>query len=120
MVTMPDILALYKHLHAEDAVAAQGIGHFAGYVVCFAQGAVAHVLRLPRVAVVAVDLDVTHRLAKLGACHIAHREHGDLVVEVDKSFYNHAAGSSASAFLGNVPSLVDVGLALDGALAMSR
>ena len=77
-------------------------------------------MRLPRVAVVAVFLYVANWLAEVGARNAAHGEHGDFVVEVNKTLHNHASGSGTSAFLRYVPSLLGLRGGFNDALAVAR
>ena len=114
------IVALDEHLHAEDAVASERVGHLLGYLLCFCLGSRSHSLRLPRVAVVAIYLYVTNWFAKFGAAHAAHGEQCYLIVEIHKAFHNHAACTCTSALLGNVPRAVDVVGAAHYALSVSR
>ena len=113
-------VAFDKHLDAEDAPAAQCFGYLAGNLLGRFQSLLAHGLRLPRLAVVAVDLVVPDGFEEGRTTYVAHGEQGDFVVEVDKSFDNNAAGPGASAFLGVVPGVVDVGLGAYDALSVAR
>jgi hypothetical protein len=74
---------------------------------------------LPGLAVVAIDLHVADRVEKAGAVAVAHRELGDLVVEVDEALDDDLAGAAAPAFLGVGPGGVDVGRLANGALALA-
>ena len=54
------------------------------------------------------------------AAFMAHGEQGDLVVKVDKIFYDHGAGPSATALLRVVPTLGDISFFTNGALSLAR
>ena len=114
------IVALDEHFHAEYAVAAKRVGYSLGNLLRLGFCCRAHWLRLPRIAVVAVDLNMSDRFAKRCTKNVAHREQRDFVVEIDKRLNNHATGSGATAFLGNVPTAVDVVERLHHALTVAR
>ncbi len=70
----------------------------------------AHRLRLPRLAIVAVDLQMTDRIAERRAAAVTHGQQRDLVVELDEPFDDDAPAAGAAALLRVVPRLLDVGL----------
>ena len=80
----------------------------------------AHRLRLPRFAIVAVDLQVADRLAERRAAAVTHGEQRDLVVEVDEAFDDHAAAARAAALLRVLPRVLDVRLRAHDALSLAR
>src|SRR5690606_22888247 len=63
----------------------------------------AHRLRLPRLAIVAVHLQVTYRLAKARTSGMTHGEQRDLVIELHPSFHDHSPAASTTAFLSVTP-----------------
>ena len=63
---------------------------------------------------------MAYRLAIYCSGTAAHGKQSDFVVEIDESFYNHASGSCASAFLACLPCAVDVAGTLYCALSVSR
>ena len=114
------IIALNKHLHAENAVAAKGIRHLLGNFLRFSNCHSRHRLRLPRVAVVAILLNMANRLAKLRACHIANREQRNFVVKIHKALHNHTTRTGATAFLRNSPSALHIGFRFHHTLSVAR
>ena len=60
----PDVVALHEELHAEDAAAAQVVGHALRDVAGARERDVAHRLRLPALDVVAPHLHMADRLAE--------------------------------------------------------
>ena len=100
--------------------AAELVGHRARDLLRAMERARRHRLRLPALAVVAVYLEVPDRRAERRAVTVAHREQGDLVVEVDEAFDNDLAGAGAAASLRIFPGLADVGRGFHHALALAR
>ena len=62
-----NVIALDEQFHAEDAVAAEGVGDFLGDVLGLFKRFIGHGLGLPRFAVVALDLNVADGFAIGGA-----------------------------------------------------
>jgi len=120
----PDLLALDEQLHAEQALAAEVGGDSSGDMLRGLQRLRVHRVRLPAFHVVAADLNVADRLAEM-RFHLAvgaqrtHRQQRDLVVEVDKSFHDHAAVADATTGHGVVPCGLDAIGAVDLALALA-
>src|SRR5690606_29475865 len=82
-------------------------------------GAWRHRLRLPALAVVAVDLQMADRRTETGAPGVAHGEQGDLVVELDQTLDDHPAAAGAAAFLRVAPGGGNVRLAAHQALPLA-
>ena len=113
------VVAFDKEFHAEDTATAEGIGDSPRDVLRLRFGSRAHRLGLPRLAVVAVFLHVADRLEERGAPDVAHGELRNLVIKIDEALDDDLARAGASAFLGIVPSRVDVGFGADDALPMT-
>ncbi len=128
----PDVVAFDEQLDAEDAqsggltvkanaeVVCDGFGNLAAAL----QGCGAHGVRLPAFNIVAADLDVADRVAKMGfyiatCTQGAHGELGDFVVEVNEAFNNYAASLHTATGHGVVPGGFDVCRAGDFALAFA-
>ena len=99
----PDVVAADEQLHAEQAGAAEVVGHGARDALGRLQRSRAHRLRLPRLAVVAVDLQVADRRAETRAAGVTHREQRDLVVEADEPLDDDATRAGAPAALRVLP-----------------
>ena len=65
------------------------------------------------------NLVVTNRLEDCSARAVAHGEHSNLVVEVYKTLNNHATCTCTTTLLGDSPRLLDISLALYGALTVA-
>src|SRR5690606_4376918 len=113
----PDLVALHEQLDTEHTPAAEIVGDGAGDALRFRQRLWRHGRRQPALAVVAGLLPVADRVAEQGSVAVAHRQQGDLVIEVDEALDDAAAAAGAAAGLGVVPGVFDVGLAAHRALA---
>ena len=114
-----DIVPADEHLHAEDAVAAQGVRDFLGDVLRLCQGLLAHRLRLPGLAVIAVHLVMADGIEEGGAAGVPDGEEGDLIIELHEALHDHLAGTGPAALLGDVPALVGIGRRLADALPVT-
>src|SRR5678816_2709969 len=108
-----------EQLDAEDAVAAELRGDRVRDALGLGERCRAHRLRLPRFAIVAVDLQMTDRLAVSRAAAVTHGEQGDLVVELDEAFDDDPALAGTAALLRIVPSVLDVRLGTHHALSLA-
>ena len=120
----PHIIAFDKQLHAKHALAAQIGGHGPGNLAAALQRGGAHRVRLPAFNVIAADLDVANRLAKMGVdlavcADGAHGELRDLIVKVDKALDDDAPVADAPARHRAVPSGGHIGGRGDFALALA-
>ena len=115
----PHLVAAHEEFHAEDPGAAERAGHVAGDTLRLGQRHATHRLRLPGLAVIAVDLQVADRRAEARAAHVPHREQRDLVVERDESLDDHAARAGATALLRVVPGALYVRRAPHDALSLA-
>ena len=59
------------------------------------------------------------RLEERGSAGVTHGQQGDFIIEINKPLHNDSSRAGASAFLRNVPRLVDIRLGADDALAVS-
>ena len=114
-----DVVALDEELDPEQAAATERLGDLAGHVLGGGQRLVRHRMRLPGLAVVALDLGVTDRCAEAGAAGVADRQHRDLVVEIDEALDDDLALAGTATLLGVVPGGLDVGGGFDQALALA-
>ena len=103
-----------------ELTASECVGNLAGNLPCLGNSLFAHGLRLPRLAVVAVDLDVSDGFAESGSGEGTDGQQGDFIVEFHKAFHNNTAGSGASPFLSLFPGRFDIGGALDRGLKGTR
>ncbi|CFE01232.1 Uncharacterised protein [Bordetella pertussis] len=121
----PDLVAGHEQLHPEYAQAAQVAGHGQGDLARALQRDRRHGMGLPALDIVAIDLAMPDGLAELrhdlpvGAAG-AHRQQGDLVVELDETLDDHASGAHAPALLGVAPRGGDVIGRADDRLALAR
>nr|GEU28566.1 hypothetical protein [Tanacetum cinerariifolium] len=121
----PHHVVLDEQLHAEQAQAAQVARDLGGDVLGARQRLRMHAARLPRFHVVALHLHVADRLAELRVdlavrAQRAHRQQRDFVVEVDKTFDDHAARVHPAAGGRMVPGGLDFGRAVDLRLTLAR
>ncbi len=86
----PDLVALHEQFDAENAQPAQRAGDRGGHVARTVPRHRAHRLRLPAFDIVAVLLDMADGFAEMRAVGGAHRQLGDLEVELDFAFHDHA------------------------------
>src|SRR5581483_4982176 len=112
-------LAADEQLHAEHAAAAERGGDLGRDLLRLPQGDGRHRVRLPGLAIVAVDLQVADGLAEAGAPGVAHRQQGDLVVEGNEALDDDAPGAGAAAGLGIGPGPGDLVFRLHRALALA-
>ncbi|MNI16134.1 hypothetical protein D3C73_694590 [compost metagenome] len=116
----PHLVALHEQLDTEQAPATQVVGDRARDLLGTRQCLVRHRLRLPAFAIVAILLQVPDRRAERGATGMAHGQQGDLVIEVDETLDDAAAGTGTAAGLRVLPGRGDVSLAAQRALALAR
>src|SRR3989338_3040804 len=76
-------------------------------------------MRLPAFAVVAVYLYVSDRRAEGDALSVSHGEHGDFVVEINRSFHDDLAGLSSARFHRVLPRVAQILRFFSHTLAMS-
>ena len=120
----PHLLALDEQFHAEQAQAAQVVGHGLGNLLRLRLGRGGHGMGLPAFHVVARLLDMADRVAEMGLDLAvrtlgAHGQLGDFVVEIDETFDDHTALGHAATGHGVVPGLLHIGGAVDLALALA-
>ena len=113
------LVAADEQLDAEDPGPAEPVRHGGRDRLRALARDRAHRLRLPALAVVAVDLHVPDRRAERRAAGVAHGEQGDLVVEVDEALDDHAARARAAAGLRVLPRDPGVGRRADDGLALA-
>ena len=118
-LTEDDVIALDEHLHAEEPATSKSTRDGSSHVLGSFEGLFRHRMRLPGLAVVALDLRVAYRRTKRSAARMTHREHGDLVIELDEAFDDDFALAGASAFLRILPRIFDVGRGFNHALAFA-
>src|SRR6185369_17500934 len=113
------LFAAHEKFDAEQARTAERIGDRARDRFRAHARGIRHRLRLPGFAVIAVDLQMSDRRAETRAVAMAYGQQRDLVIERDETLDDDPALTGAPAVLGVFPGLVDVGLRLDGALALA-
>src|SRR5581483_10357285 len=102
------VVAFDEQLDAEDAAPAEIVRDDLRDLLRALQRTLAHRMRLPGLAIVAVDLQMPDRRTEAGAARVAHGQHRDLVVELDEALDDHATGAGASAGLRVLPGFADV------------
>jgi hypothetical protein len=115
----PHLVALDEQFDAEQPATTERLGHRQRHALGLGLRLRAHRLRLPGLLIVTILLTVANRRAEAGAAGVAHGKQGDLVVEVDKPFHDDPALAGAPALLGIVPGALQVGVALQHALALA-
>ena len=119
-LTEDHLVALDEELHAEYAVASERVSDLLSYLAGRLDGLRRHGLRLPGIAVVAVDLDVAYRFAERRSGYVAHCKERDLIVEIHETLHDYASGAGSPPFLSLFPGVVDLVGVLYYALAMAR
>src|SRR3569833_80405 len=104
----PHLIALHEQFDAEDAATAERRGDPLGDGARLRERRRWHVMRLPALDVIALHLHVADGLAKEGLdraarAHRAHREQGDLVIELDHLLDDHARLGDAAGAHGVAP-----------------
>ena len=91
-----DRIACDEQLDAEDPVAAELDSNRVRDALGLCERRRAHRLRLPRFAIVAVDLQVTDRVAERRLAAVTHGEQRNLVVEVNEALDDHRHARAAA------------------------
>ena len=94
------MISAYEHFYAEYAVAAQGVGNLLGDILRLLQGALAHRLRLPGLAVVAVHLMVADRVLERRAAGVANGQQRNLIFEFHEALDDYLAADGAKPVAG--------------------
>src|SRR5688500_15652930 len=94
-----NLVASDEQFHTEDAIAAEVLRHGVRDALRFLQRRVAHGLRLPRLAIIAGDLQMTDGRAEAGLAVVTHGEQRDLEIELDEAFDDDAPSAGAPALL---------------------
>ncbi len=115
-----DLVALDKHLHAEDAVASERVGNLPCDMLRLRFRLGRHSLRLPRLAVVAVHLPVSDGFEERSAVDGTDGEERYLIVEIDKTLHDDAPCTGTPALLRLGPCVFDVLSMPDSGLPVSR
>ncbi len=106
-----------KQFHAKQPIAAQSQHRLAGNLLRPRQRQGAHLLRLPGLAIIAIFLTMTNRIAEMDAICGADGQEGDFEIKLYDAFDNHAAGTGAATLLGVVPGVVQRAAVADKALS---
>src|SRR6185437_7631184 len=113
------LVAAHEELHAEHAPAAERRGDGRRLTLCLGQRGLAHRLRLPRFAIVAVFLAMADRGAEAHAADMSHGQHGDLVVERHQTLDDDPALARTPAGLRVVPGMPQLARFAHHALALA-
>ncbi len=114
------LVARHEQLHAEYAVTAQRIRHPLRDIARLLQCRGVHRLRLPRLAIVAVDLMMAYRFEERRAAAMTHRKQGYLVIELHEALHDNLAASGTAALLSALPSRIGIFERAHDTLAVAR
>ena len=114
------LIATDEQLHAEDTVTTQRTRNLASDLLSLSDRDVAHRLRLPRLAVVAINLVMTNGFEHGGTARVTNGEQCNLVVELNETLNDHATCTGTTTLLSNGPRALDLLLRVANTLTVTR
>ena len=114
------VVSFHKQLNAKYTATTKCICHRARDLLRALDCARRHGMRLPRLAIISVNLHVADWCAERCALTVSHREQSDFIIKINKAFNDHSPTTRPAPLLRVVPRLVHVGGRTHHALPLAR